>query len=73
MSAMPDAITIQVNGETRETTADATIISLLAQLGLNSGRVAIEYNLHILPKSKWEETRVANGDRLEIVQFVGGG
>jgi sulfur carrier protein len=70
---MPDAITIQVNGESRETTAGTTITGLLAQLGLRSGRVAIEYNLHILPKSKWDETQIANGDRVEIVQFVGGG
>jgi len=70
---MPDSITIQVNGENRETAAGTTITGLLAQLGLNSGRVAIEYNLHILPKSKWGETHIANGDRLEIVQFVGGG
>jgi thiamine biosynthesis protein ThiS len=40
---------------------------------LNTGRVAIEYNLQILPKAKWEETQVAEGDRFEIVQFVGGG
>jgi len=46
---------------------------LLDQLGLNAGRVAIEYNRQILAKVKWEETRVANGDQLEIVQFVGGG
>jgi sulfur carrier protein len=70
---MPDAITIQVNGESRETPAGTTITGLLAQLGLNSGRVAIEYNLHILPKSTWDQTQVADGDRLEIVQFVGGG
>lgn len=70
---MPDAVMVQVNGENRETPAGTTVPALLAQLGLNSGRVAIEYNLHILPRSKWEETRLAQGDRLEIVQFVGGG
>ncbi|MGC2766618.1 MAG: sulfur carrier protein ThiS [Candidatus Acidiferrum sp.] len=70
---MPDALVIQVNGETRETAAGTTITVLLTQLGLNSGRVAIEYNLHILPKTKWDDTQVAHGDRLEIVQFVGGG
>jgi len=70
---MSEALTIQVNGEKRETPAGTTVTALLAQLGLNSGRVAIEYNLHILPKSKWEETHVASGDRFEIVQFVGGG
>jgi thiamine biosynthesis protein ThiS len=70
---MPNSITIQVNGESHETNAGTTITNLLTQLGLNSGRVAIEYNLHILPKSKWDETFVGSGDRLEIVQFVGGG
>jgi sulfur carrier protein len=70
---MEKGIFIQVNGESRETPAGTTVAELLAQLGLNSGRVAIEYNLRILPKAKWEETRVAAGDRFEIVQFVGGG
>lgn len=70
---MSGSLTIQVNGETRETAPGTTIAALLNQLGLNGGRVAIEYNLHILPKSKWSDTQVAHGDRLEIVQFVGGG
>jgi thiamine biosynthesis protein ThiS len=70
---MENAILIQVNGEKRETAPGTTVGGLLSQLGLNAGRVAIEYNLRILPKAKWEETRVAQGDRLEIVQFVGGG
>jgi len=70
---MDSAILIQVNGESRETTAGTTVTGLLSQLGLNAGRVAIERNLRILPKAKWEETQVAEGDRFEIVQFVGGG
>jgi thiamine biosynthesis protein ThiS len=70
---MEKGILIQVNGENRETTAGTTVAELLSQLGLNSGRLAIELNLRILPKAKWEETRIAEGDRFEIVQFVGGG
>lgn len=70
---MPETFVIQVNGEDRETAAGTTVAALLAQIGLNAGRVAIEYNLQILPKEKWTETHVAGGDRLEIVQFVGGG
>jgi thiamine biosynthesis protein ThiS len=70
---MDRAILIHVNGESRETTAGTTVTGLLSQLGLNVGRVAIERNLRILPKAKWEETQVAEGDRFEIVQFVGGG
>ena len=53
--------------------AGTTVWQLLEQLGLNPARVAIEYNLAILPKGKWEQTRMAAGDKLEIVQFVGGG
>ncbi len=71
--AMTNGIVVQVNGESRETAAGTTVRQLLDQLGLNAGRVAIEYNLQILAKTKWEETRVTNGDKLEIVQFVGGG
>ena len=70
---MTNGIVIQVNGESCETAAGTTVRQLLDQLGLNAGRVAIEYNLQILEKAKWEETRVASGDKLEIVQFVGGG
>jgi thiamine biosynthesis protein ThiS len=70
---MSDTLVIQVNGETRETTPGTTIASLLNQLGLNQGRVAIELNLHVLPKSRWGDTPVAHGDHLEIVQLVGGG
>ncbi len=70
---MAKEIVIQVNGETRETAAGMSVTGLLAELGLNAGRVAIEYNLQILPKAKWGETHIAQGDKLEIVQFVGGG
>jgi len=68
-----NAIVIQVNGENRETTAGTTVSGLLTQLGLNAGRVAVEHNRRILPKTKWEETTVGAGDQFEIVQFVGGG
>jgi thiamine biosynthesis protein ThiS len=70
---METTVTITVNGENRAANADATVTDLLRQLGLNAGRVAIERNLEILPRPKWQETRIAAGDRYEIVQFVGGG
>jgi thiamine biosynthesis protein ThiS len=66
-------VSVQVNGEKRELIAGTTVRQLLEQLGLNPARVAIEYNLAILPKGEWEQTRMAAGDKLEIVQFVGGG
>jgi sulfur carrier protein len=70
---MTSAIAITVNGERREAKAGATVVDLLADLGLNSGRVAIERNLEILPRPEWPETQIISGDRYEIVQFVGGG
>ena len=70
---MHTTISIVVNGENRAAKPGATVVDLLADLGLNSGRLAIERNLEILPRPKWTETKVKPGDRYEIVQFVGGG
>jgi len=70
---METTISIVVNGENRVAKPGATVIELLRELGLDSGRVAIERNLEILPRPQWTETQVAPGDRYEIVQFVGGG
>jgi thiamine biosynthesis protein ThiS len=64
---------LTVNGEVREAPDSATLADLLASLGIESGRVAVERNLEIAPKSLWGEIVLAEGDRLEIVQFVGGG
>jgi sulfur carrier protein len=66
-------LAIGVNGQERNAKAGDTVTDLLAALGLENGRVAIERNLKILPRAEWTETRVAAGDRYEIVQFVGGG
>jgi thiamine biosynthesis protein ThiS len=67
------AITISVNGENRSAKSGATVSDLLRELGLDSGRVAVERNLEILARPQWEQTQVTPGDRYEIVQFVGGG
>ena len=67
------AISIVVNGEKREAQPGAMVADLLLTLGLDSGRVAIERNLEILPRPAWTQTPVEPGDRYEIVQFVGGG
>ena len=47
--------------------------SLLEQLGMKRDRVAVELNRSIVPREKWDETGLSEGDRLEIVHFVGGG
>ena len=63
---------IQVNGELREVAA-ATVLALVEELGLDSRKVAVERNLEIVPKSLHAATPIAEGDRIEVVQFVGGG
>jgi sulfur carrier protein len=68
-----DTIPIVVNGEAKQTASTATVAELLALLGLNANRVAVERNLEILPRVLWASTKVLPGDRYEIVQFVGGG
>jgi thiamine biosynthesis protein ThiS len=70
---MPTTISIVVNGQEHVAGAGATVTDLLRELGLDPGRVAIERNLEILPRSEWAERRVQPGDLYEIVQFVGGG
>lgn len=66
-------LTISVNGESRVATPGATVVDLIRELGLDTGRVAIERNLEILPRPQWAQTQVQPGDRYEIVHFVGGG
>jgi thiamine biosynthesis protein ThiS len=70
---MSENISIIVNGEGRIAAPGVTVTQLLETLGIHSGRVAIERNRQILPRADWGETRVVDGDRYEIVQFVGGG
>ena len=66
-------ITVTVNGEQRETKPGLTVTDLLREMGLDPGRVAIERNLEILARPDWVKASVQDGDRYEIVQFVGGG
>jgi len=77
MSANPVStsatLTITVNGESRTIQPGATVIDLLQEIGLSSGRVAIERNFEILPRDQWPTTQVQPNDRYEIVHFVGGG
>ena len=63
---------IHVNGEPREVAA-ATILALVEELGLDVRKVAVERNLEIVPRSLHGATALAEGDRVELVQFVGGG
>jgi sulfur carrier protein len=65
-----------VNGQLREfpqLTAGSQILDLIAVLELKGDRLAIEHNGNIVPRSAWGATPLGEGDRLELVHFVGGG
>lgn len=70
---MIDSITLQVNGETRNCTANTPLTQVLEQLGFNPRLVAVEYNGEILHRQFWTQTQLQQGDRLEVVTIVGGG
>ena len=65
-------VKIRLNGEAREVEA-RNLAALIEEIGLDPRKVAVERNLEIAPRSTWLGTAVDEGDRLEIVQFVGGG
>ena len=65
-------IKIVLNGEDREVTA-TTVTALIDEIGLDGRKVAVERNLEIVPRSQYLATGLSDGDRLEIVHFVGGG
>ncbi len=66
-------ITIFLNGHEREVEPEIDLARLLESLSLPSQRIAIELNRSVVLRTNWEQTRVTDGDRIEIVQFVGGG
>jgi thiamine biosynthesis protein ThiS len=66
-------MTLQINGEPREFAAPLSLSALLEQLGMKADRVAIELNRSIVPREQWAQTSLGDGDRLEVVHFVGGG
>ena len=64
---------LTINGEARSFDSPLTLATLLEKLGLKQDRVAVEHNLNLISRAQWESTALTDGDRLEIVQFVGGG
>ena len=62
-----------INGETKDVPDDLTVKELVAHLGLGGGPVAVEVNREIVPRAEHANRRVAGGDAIEIVHFVGGG
>ena len=64
---------IQVNGEEKEFSNVVTVADLLDALGVGRERVAVEVNTDIVPRARHAEHAIQDGDRIEVVQFVGGG
>ncbi len=64
---------ITVNGKVQQVDNETSIGRLLEKLNLDPARVAVEHNLAVVARDDFEETTLAEGDTLEIVQFVGGG
>lgn len=65
---------VQINGETRELTHDQIVLAeLVRELSLTPQRIAVELNKRIVRRDEWDQTEINDGDRIEIVHFVGGG
>lgn len=64
---------LRINGEERSFDDGLTLSALVEELGLKADRVAVELNRNIVRRDGWAATKLRDGDRLEVVHFVGGG
>ena len=73
MNPVQDMIHIQVNGEARAWRSGGTVAELLQELKITTERVAVELNLEILDRAIFGQRQLQDGDRVEILGFIGGG
>jgi len=66
-------VTIRLNGDPFEISGPMSIGALLVELKIDPRRVAVEHNLTIIKRARYDTTEIAEGDTVEIVNFVGGG
>jgi sulfur carrier protein len=66
-------MTIRLNGEAYEIPEPLTVAQLLERLRIDARRVAVELNLEIVKRSRYESATISEGDEVEVVNFVGGG
>ena len=66
-------IHVVINGQSRSVNVGATVASLIEELGFGDRKVAVERNRTVVPRAEHATTRLVDGDRLEVVTFVGGG
>jgi sulfur carrier protein len=70
---MSTSIDVVINGQRRIMNAGTTVLALIAELGLDGKPVAVERNREVVPRAQHATTVLSDGDRLEVVTFVGGG
>ena len=68
-----ESVRVEVNGESKELEEGATLQTLVQSLGLAPERVAVEHNREVVRRPDWPTLKLSEGDRVEIVHFVGGG
>tara|TARA_R110002020_G_scaffold329900_2_gene545621 strand:+ start:1135 stop:1398 length:264 start_codon:yes stop_codon:yes gene_type:complete len=66
-------VKLTLNGEIHTLPDNLTITGLIAHLGLPNKKIAVERNLEVVPKSTFGDVKLTEGDRLEIIHFIGGG
>jgi len=64
---------VYVNGESREIQGTPSLAELIAELDLPAARIAVEVNREVVRRGEWVNTMLRDGDKIEIVHFVGGG
>ncbi len=64
---------LQINGDEKQFGEGLSLAGLIDELGMKADRVAVELNREIVSRAQWAETALHDGDKLEIVHFVGGG
>ncbi len=64
---------LTINGKEQTFTDSLNLVQLIEQLGMKGDRVAVELNREIVPRAQWPEAKLNDGDKLEVVHFVGGG
>jgi sulfur carrier protein len=70
---MTPSIDVVINGQSRSVNVGTTVAQLISELGLGDRRVAVERNRNVVPRAEHATTVLSEGDRLEVVTFVGGG
>jgi thiazole synthase len=72
-SVSTETLKITINGEYREINAGVTVAAMLSHFGIVPGKVAVERNLEIVPRSQYDTVLVEDQDKYEVVHFIGGG